>query len=136
MKFSKRILTLLLLVTFVVANTVMPAVNAAGFSDVAEDSKYAKAITTLNTLGVINGYEDATFKPDNNVTRAEFTAMLLRAKGVGNMGDTSLENPPYPDVVDPDVSWAIGNIRTAKNMGIINGYEDGTFRPSNNVLYE
>lgn len=135
MKFSKRVLSLLLLVTFVVANTVMPAF-AAGFSDVEETSKYSKAITTLNTLGVINGYEDGTFKPDNNVTRAEFTAMLLRAKGVGDMGDTSLENPPYPDVVDPDVSWAIANIRTAQSMGIVNGYEDGTFRPSNNVLYE
>lgn len=136
MKLSNRVLSVLLLVVFVLTSTVLTPAFAAGFSDVAETDKYSKAVTTLNTLGIINGYEDGTFKPENNVTRAEFTAMLLRAKGVGDMGSTSLEDPPYPDVVSSDVSWAIGNIRTAKSMGIVNGYEDGTFRPSNNVLYE
>ena len=51
-------------------------------------------------------------------------------------GILSVENPPYPDVTESDVSWAIGNIRTAKSLGIVNGYEDGSFRPKNNVLFE
>ncbi len=136
MKTSKRILCALVLVVFTLVNLVVMPASAATFTDVADGSDVYKAVTVLNKLGVINGYDDGTFKPDNNVTRAEFTAMLLRTRGMGALGSTSIENPPFPDVVTPDVSWAIGNIRTAHSMGIINGYDDGTFKPSNNVSYE
>ena len=70
MKLSNRVLSVLLLVVFVLTSTVLTPAFAAGFSDVAETDKYSKAVTTLNTLGIINGYEDGTFKPENNVTRA------------------------------------------------------------------
>ncbi len=136
MKTSTRILCALMLVVFTLVNMVVMPVSAATFSDVTTGTEVYKAVNVLNKLGVINGYDDGTFKPDNNVTRAEFTAMLLRTRGMGAVGSTSLDNPPFPDVVTPDVSWAIGNIRTAHGMGIINGYDDGTFRPSNNVSYE
>ncbi len=134
MRLSKRIVSMLLVAVFAFVSMV-PAF-AADFSDLTSGSQVYEAVSVLSKLGVINGYEDGTFKPDNNVTRAEFTAMLLRARGLGSLGSTSLENPPFPDVSTSDVSWAIGNIRTAREMGIINGYEDGTFRPNNNVLYE
>ena len=135
MKFTKRMLCALLLVIFTLVNTIaMPAF--ADFTDVKEDAKIYTAVSVLSKLKVINGYEDGSFKPENNVTRAEFTAMLLRTRGLGTLGSTDLENPPFPDVSTSDVSWAIGNIRTAREMGIINGYEDGTFRPNNNVSYE
>ena len=136
MKTSTRILCTLMLVVFTLVNMVVMPVSAATFSDVTAGTDVYKAVNVLNKLGVINGYDDGTFKPDNNVTRAEFTAMLLRTRGMGTLGSTSLDNPPFPDVVTPDVSWAIGNIRTAHSMGIINGYDDGTFKPSNNVSYE
>lgn len=136
MRISKRLLSLMILVIFVVANIVTLPVSAEVFSDVTGSEKYANAVTFLNSLGVINGYEDGTFRPLENVNRAEFTAMLMRYRGLGAVGDLSVENPPYPDVTDSDVSWAIGNIRTAKSLGIVNGYEDGSFRPKNNVLYE
>ncbi len=135
MKTSKRILSLLLVMVFVLTATITTPVFAT-FSDVDGTEPYAAAISSLNSLGIINGYEDGTFRPLNNVTRAEFTALLLRARGFGDIGSTDLSDPPYPDVVTSDVSWAIGNIRTAKDMGIVTGYEDGTFRPMNNVLYE
>lgn len=135
MKLKNRILSALLLIVFTVINTIaMPAF--ADFTDVSSDAKVYTAVSVLSKLGVINGYEDGSFKPENNVTRAEFTAMLLRTRGLGSLGSTDLENPPFPDVSTSDVSWAIGNIRTAREMGIINGYEDGTFRPNDNVLYE
>lgn len=135
MKFSKRILCTLLAVVFTLVNiAVVPAF--ADFTDVATDHSSYDAVNVLSKLGVINGYDDGSFKPTNNVTRAEFTAMLLRTRGMGSMGSTSLENPPFPDVTTPDVSWAIGNIRTARELGIINGYDDGTFKPNNNVSYE
>ena len=140
MKTSKRILCALMLVVFTLVNLFVVPVSAISFTDVEDGSDVQEAVTVLNKLGVINGYDDGTFKPDNNVTRAEFTAMLLRTRGMGSIGDTSLANPPFSDVTDPSVSWAIGNIRTAQSLGIINGYkqDDGTyvFKPKNTVLYE
>ncbi len=135
MKISKRFLCTILAVVFTLVNlAVVPAF--ADFTDVAKDHAAYDAVNVLNQLGVINGYDDGSFKPDNNVTRAEFTAMLLRTRGMGAVGSTSLDNPPFPDVTTPDVSWAIGNIRTARELKIINGYDDGTFKPNNNVSYE
>ena len=135
MKLSKRLLCALVLTAFVIVNTfAMPVF--ADFTDLKNTDKVYTAVSVLGNLGVINGYEDGSFKPENNVTRAEFTAMLLRTRGLGALGSTELENPPFPDVTTSDVSWAIGNIRTAQSMGIVNGYEDGTFKPNNNVLYE
>lgn len=136
MKVTKRVISLLTVMVFMLTAVFSMTVSAGVFSDVPDTESYAAAVNRLNTLGIINGYEDGTFKPLNNVTRAEFTAMLLRARGMGDIGSMELTDPPYPDVVSDDVAWAIGNIRTAKNLGIINGYEDGTFRPSDNVLLE
>ncbi len=135
MKFAKRLLSAVLVCSVLLTCFVVMPVSAA-FTDVEDTDRNAQAITVLNKLGVINGYDDGTFRPNNNVTRAEFTAMLLRTRGMGTVGSTSLENPPFPDVTTPDVSWAIGNIRTARQMGIINGYDDGTFKPNNNVTYQ
>lgn len=135
MKLSKRFLATLLATVFVLVNLVTVPVFA-DFTDLKAEHSSFEAVNVLNKLGVINGYDDGSFKPDNNVTRAEFTAMLLRTRGMGAVGSTSLENPPFPDVVTPDVSWAIGNIRTARELGIVNGYDDGTFKPNNNVSYE
>lgn len=135
MKFSKRLLcTLLAVLVTLTSIAVVPA--SAAFTDLEANHNAYDAVNVLSKLGVINGYVDGSFRPNNNVTRAEFTAMLLRTRGLGAVGSTSLENPPFPDVTTPDVSWAIANIRTAREMGIINGYDDGTFKPNNNVLYE
>ncbi len=138
MKLSKRLLSMLIVVVFCLTSFAVAPVSAA-FTDLTEEHYAYDAVNVLSKLGVINGYEENgsfNFKPDNNVTRAEFAAMLLRTRGMGNVGSTSLENPPFPDVTTPDVSWAIGNIRTARELGIINGYDDGTFKPNNNVSYE
>ncbi len=141
MKTSKRFLASVIAVMLVLTSFVTVPAFAA-FTDVTKEHSAYEAVDVLSKLGIINGYEEDgkfSFKPDNNVTRAEFTAMLLRTRGMGSVGSLSLENPPFPDVVTPDVSWAIGNIRTAKELGIINGYEeDGNFifKPNNNVSYE
>ncbi len=136
MKTSRRMISALLAAIFVITSLVTVPVFAADFTDLTSEHDAFEAVNVLGKLGVINGYEDGSFKPENNVTRAEFTAMLLRTRGMGSIGSTSIENPPFPDVTTSDVSWAIGNIRTAQGMGVINGYEDGTFRPKNNVSYE
>lgn len=139
MKSTKRFISTLLAVMLVMSTLVVSVPVSANFADLPKEHSAYEAVDVLSKLGVINGYEENgsfNFKPDNNVTRAEFTAMLLRTRGMGAVGSTSLENPPFPDVVTSDVSWAIGNIRTARELKIINGYDDGTFKPNNNVSYE
>ena len=108
------------------------------FSDVKDSDSYVTAVGMLNGLGVIKGYGDGTFRPLQNVTRAEFTAMLMRTLNYGSLGSTSAANLPFTDIDDnnSDINWAIPNINTAYDKGIINGYEDGTFRPNDNVAYE
>lgn len=95
------------------------------YSDVADDW-YTNYVNFLSTRGVITGYEDGTFRPDNNITRREFTAMITRLGEVLEANGTG-----FPDVADTD--WAADNIYTAAVKGLVNGYEDGTFRPDNNI---
>ena len=147
MKKRRRFLASVLAIMMASASLAVPAfaddsAAAAGesavFSDVADDALYSTAVETLNLMGIIKGYEDSSFRPLQNVTRAEFTAMLMRTLNYGSLGSSSASGLPFSDVSDSDsdISWAIPNINTAYDMGIINGYEDGTFRPKDNVAYE
>ena len=76
------------------------------------------------TLKIISGYADGTFKPDNQVTRAEFAVMLMNALKVDKKGKV-LE---FTDKQQIPV-WAEAAVAQAVDLGIIQGYEDQTFRP-------
>ena len=54
---------------------------ATGYPDVPETATYAQAVKELSALNVISGYEDGTFLPDKNVTRAEITKMIVTSLG-------------------------------------------------------
>lgn len=142
MRNFKRILSLVLTIAMLASCLATVAfaaeISEGRFTDVASDAAYATAVETLSLMGVINGYPDGTFGPDQNVTRAEFTAMLMRTLNYGSLGSSSASELPFTDVSDSDseINWSIPNINTAYAMGIINGYEDNTFRPTNNVAYE
>lgn len=103
----------------------------AAFSDVSDDHAYKNAITTLSKLSVIDGYDDGTFKPDGQITRAEFTKLIVFMLGYQ---DLAYEATEFTDV---DAShWAKNYIQTAYKLGIISGMGDGTFAPDANVTYE
>ncbi len=147
MRKARRFLALMLSVMMVVTcvgsivlaeEAVVAADKQNNFSDVDTNAVYLQAVKTLNLMGVINGYPDGTFGPDKNVTRAEFTAMLMRTLNYGGLGATTAAGLPFTDVDDNDsgINWAIPDINTAYAKGIINGYEDKTFRPNANVSYE
>ncbi len=106
----------------------------AAFSDVADNNRYRKAITTLSKLSVIDGYEEngqQLFKPENSVTRAEFTKLIVFILG---MQEQTYSNYTFGDVSADH--WAKNYIQTGYNLGIIAGFEDGTFRPEEPVTYE
>ncbi len=127
----------LLLALGLLFSILVPTATAADtltFSDVSSDNPYYEAITNLAAEGIINGFEDGTFKPDEPVTRAQYTKIMCYAQNVGDIKYSEADRAKFPDV-DPN-HWAIDNITTARNSGIINGYDDGTFKPENSVLYE
>jgi len=92
------------------------------------DGHWAKqSIEQAGEYGFVTGYTDGTFKPDNNVTRAEFTAMIARAmKLESNVGSELI----YADQIS---GWAKPFISAAEQAGIVKGYQDGTFRPNNQI---
>jgi hypothetical protein len=97
------------------------------FSDVSCSHWAYPYIMYLYSNGVVSGYPDGTFRPDNTVTRAEFAVMMTRARGLTYTGGLS----DFPDV--PPSHWAYPYVMAAKQAGIISGYPDGTFRPDNLV---
>lgn len=136
MRRANKIVSLVLALG-ILLSIAIPTVSAAdtlSFSDVPSDYTYYSAITNLTAEGIINGFEDGTFKPEDPVTRAQFTKIICYALNVGSIKYSEADRAKFPDV-DPN-HWAIDNITTAKNSGIINGYDDGTFKPENSVLYE
>lgn len=112
------------LVTMLVRAKTLPASPiAAAFSD-ANGHWAAASIAAAVQAGVVTGYPDGTFQPDRPVTRAEEAAMIVRLEGAA--GGTP-EVPSFADV--PLEYWGFGSIETAKTMGLITGYPDGTFHP-------
>ena len=99
------------------------------FPDVA-GTKYEDAVTSLNKNGVINGFPDGTFRPQSYVTRAELCKLLVEALDLKQYGN------PISSFLDVNYSdWYYEYVKAAVDNGIIIGYNDGTFRPNNNVSY-
>ena len=93
------------------------------FSDIS-NSGYCDYIVVGYLAGIINGYPNGTFRPNNTVTRGQFITMLWRAVGEPEAENTSLnfkDAANIPDEYKDAVAWGVEN-------GIIKGYNDGTFR--------
>ena len=106
-------------------------ITIKNFSDI-DNSGYREGIELAAAKGIINGYADGTFKPDAQVTRAQFITMLYRVAGSPEVeipeGKTEIElgftdADTISDVYKKAVAWGVQN-------GIIKGYEDNTFRPN------
>ncbi len=109
-----------------------PAVPAAtpasvGLNDVS--GNWAEPfIRVLVTKGIIKGYPDGSFKPNQLVTRAEFTALLNKAFSL----QPTREAKVFSDI--PNKYWATEVIQKAYQGGFLSGYPDGTFAPDRNIL--
>ncbi|CAH1192893.1 hypothetical protein PAECIP111891_00457 [Paenibacillus allorhizoplanae] len=89
-----------------------------------------KTIGKFVKLKVIDGYEDGSFHPDDNITRAEFGAMIARVFNISSSANHSLA------LNDIDSHWAKSVIEKLASAGVIAGYEDGTFRPDQTISRE
>lgn len=98
------------------------------FSDVPGGHPFYQEVETAFNHGIISGYSDGTFRPGNNVTRAQLSKIVVLAKS------WPLLNPPTPTFSDVPRDYPFyREIETAYARGIISGYSDGTFRPYNNA---
>ena len=141
MKSFKRLFTMILAVAMLITSMGIVASAEGSFSDI-EDPKVDAAVSKLVAYGVITGYDDdgdgvaESFKPNNQITRAEFAAIVTRMKGVADSlpqdavtGFSDLDN-------DSSRAWARPYVKAAVGLGIINGFPDGTFRAAEPVTYE
>ncbi|WP_336786121.1 OmpL47-type beta-barrel domain-containing protein [Paenibacillus sp. MMO-177] len=80
--------------------------------------------------GIVHGFDDGTFRPEGQVTRAEFVTMLMNA--VIDKSASALAESEFSDK-DGIPAWAAEAIARAKEFGIVNGYADGSFRPNEQV---
>ena len=130
MKNLNKVLAMLVVFTMIVTTVAF----AATFSDVADSSSYSKAIKVDADLGLITGYEDGTFKPEGEITRAEFAAIVVRMLGQEAQAKAAASTTSFTDV--PANYWAAGYINIATQAGIIKGYGNGKFGPDDLVNYE
>jgi hypothetical protein len=120
----KKILFLILIV-FLSQETVS---FSKTFSDIDESNPYFLAITYLSDKNILSGYSDGSFQALNNINRAELLKIAIEAKGI------ELETPKTNCFTDvPYTEWYAKYVCTAKTLNYINGYEDGTFKPSQNI---
>lgn len=121
------ILTLMMLLLF----SANAAVFAA-YDDVGDKHWAAVEIWQLSVRGVIAGFPDGSFKPGDELTRAQLAKMLVVALHREAQAEELRYFPsPFHDI--SVYNWAAGYINEAYELGLIMGYEDGTFRPNQKI---
>ena len=95
------------------------------FNDIS--THWAKEnITEMHKLEIINGFDDGSFRPDKNVTRAEFVKMLVNALNYGTSGECSFADVPVN-------AWHYGYISSAVEKGVVSGISQSEFGPDMNI---
>lgn len=96
------------------------------FTDVPQDAWYAAAVGEMTGYSLVSGYADGTFRPDANITRAEFVTILSRIPhdDIGTEGS-------FSDV--PKTHWAYEAVQTALAQGWVAGDPSGLFRPDDSI---
>ena len=95
------------------------------FSDVDPDAWYNTAVSTLAKAGIITGYPDGTYNPDGTLTRAELVTLIAKFFTEIDAADSVF--------TDIDGHWAAKEINEAFVNGIIDGYDDGSFKPDQSI---
>ena len=102
-------------------------INDGAFTDTAD-----RAVLAANALGIINGVGEGLFDPGGTLKRAQIAAIINRA---ARALDINTEGYPH-SFSDVEGHWSDAELGWPASLGIINGYEDGTFRPEGNLTTE
>ncbi len=121
----KRILIVLTGILMLMGMTMVSTASdnrTSGFRDVSPTDWYFESVTFVNASGLMTGVEEQLFRPDDRMTRAMIVTILYRLENSPEVGT----HHPFSDV--PGGQWYTDAVLWAAENGIVNGYEDGTFR--------
>ena len=118
-----------ILCTILIAAVLCTAVFATTFSDVPSGKWYTAGVEFCAAQGYVTGYTDGTFKPGNSITRAELAAVMNKMLSLSEPAENT-----FADV--PTGKWYTEPILNCVNAGVITGYSDKKFGPSDNVTRE
>lgn len=124
-----KIFIVIQLMCLIIASTT----GFAKYSDVENDALYSEAINSLSDMNIISGYNDGTFGPNNNLTRAELLKMIVLSIGKDNEAKALQNSTIFSDV--NETHWATGYINYGIKNNLMTGYSDGTFRPDQEVNF-
>lgn len=122
------------IIPFLISASLL-STSAYAYTDY-EDTTETRLLSALN---IMTGYEDGSFKPDSKLTRSEALKSIINILGMRESAELSdaekdqLDPLPYTDL--DKSSWDWGYWNTANTLHIINGFDDGTARPNDNVTY-
>lgn len=123
MKITKILLSTALLLSFFTGTAL------ASFSDVDYTTKVGEAITKMTDKGIISGFDDGLFHPNESLTRAQAVKIINKIFGYTLPGAVS-----FSDVKEGD--WFYTDVAAAVNAGYIKGFPDGTFCPDGTLTKE
>lgn len=109
-------------------NTKIAQTGTKIFTDVYSSNEHAKAISYLKAHNIISGYSDGSFKPSKTVSRAEAIKMIFSAFDITSKGNI---DSPFNDIAEKE--WFTPFVLAAYDLNIVNGYSDGSFKPSKKV---
>ena len=134
MKNFKRVISAV--IALALSASTLVAVSASKFADV-DNTNYAEAIEVLTALDIVHGYEEEgglVFKPQGDITRAEAATMIVGALNMTADAQAAAGTSKFTDV-NEKASWASGYVNVGVAQGFINGMDDTTFAPQENVTY-
>lgn len=106
--------------------------SVSAFTD-TQGYRFTTSIETLRSHGVVQGYGDGTFRPNAPINRAEFLKMTMLAS-LGDQTYGNVERRCFTDFFGPTEKWFWIHACRAKQLGIVNGHPDGTFRGTDTVI--
>lgn len=125
------------LLSLALAGSMLSALAVPAFAATPSDvvgKPVQSAVEQLTALGIVNGYADGTYKPDNTITRAELAKIVIVATGNESSANLMANTAPAFKDVKKGV-WYTGYINAAAAKGFIQGY-NGKFRPNDTIKFE
>ena len=116
---------------FIMLSVLCVLCKTAVYADDIDGYKYEQDARLIIGMGIMSGYEDGTFRPDNQITRAEFVTLLMRTLGWD--GESSFGSEKI--FSDMDGHWANPYVNQANAIKVANGNGDGTFDPNAQVSH-
>lgn len=105
----------------------------AAYTDADSSASYYESAIRLQDLGIINGYDDNTFRAGNQITRAEFTKIVICMMDEDTAAKSSSSTSSFYDVAQG--SWFAPYVNYAVQKKILSGYSDGSFGPDKTISY-